>query len=426
MSEFTCDINIKSKSDNRLELDIKGNNEYGLDKTIINAIRRTLLSSIETYAFRTSYENSDITIEVNNTSLHNEYILDRIGLIPLYLDPNLVDDNPTKYNPLRYLFVLNIKHDNSEPVRVITAKDFEIYELKDTIMKSSDYLTGSIKKVNKDNYDLTKKLPDKIKEEVFRPFRNKYYSIITETKSTNSDENVQELVLYGSPSVSIAKEDARWQSVSCATYSFKTDTDLVERVLKEKISIENPENIDEFKNEFVIGQAARYYHRDNNSEPYWYNFDIESQHYLDSKELFIRANEIIIESLDYFKDRLDEIVEGEDIPYIKFIFNDNNVINILIDMPPVITEKVEWHGFDDTLGSIIQAHISNKLIKEGSLLNLCGYKRTHPLENRMLFTLSMNNNDETEELEKRNSIIQVFKDCCDELKNIYEIIIKGV
>jgi len=40
--------------------------------------------------------------------------------------------------------------------------------------------------------------------------------------------------------------------------------------------------------------------------------------------------------------------------------------------------------------------------------------------------MSMNNNDGLEELEKRNSIIQVFKDCCDELKNIYEIIIKSV
>ena len=97
MSEFTCDITVKSNSDNRLELDIKGNNEYGLDKTIVNAIRRTLLSSIETYAFRTDYEKPGIKSEINNTSLHNEYILDRIGLIPLYLDTKLIEDNPLKY-----------------------------------------------------------------------------------------------------------------------------------------------------------------------------------------------------------------------------------------------------------------------------------------------------------------------------------------
>ena len=98
---------------------------------------------------------------------------------------------------------------------------------------------------------------------------------------------------------------------------------------------------------------------------------------------------------------------------------------MLIDMPPVIRDKVEWHGFDDTLGSIIQAHISNKLIIDGSVLNMCGYKRTHPLENSMLFTLSMNNSDDLEEKEKTNKIIQVFKDCCGELSEIYKQIIEA-
>ena len=90
MSKFTCNIDINEKSDkNHLMFEIRGNEEYGLNRTIMNAIRRTLLSSIETYAFRTTYENSDIIIEKNETSLHNEFILDRVGLIPLYLDPKL-------------------------------------------------------------------------------------------------------------------------------------------------------------------------------------------------------------------------------------------------------------------------------------------------------------------------------------------------
>jgi len=422
MTDFICDINIKDTStENKLEFDIKGNDEYGLDKTIVNAIRRTLLSSIETYAFRTSYENPDITIEVNNTSLHNEFILDRIGLIPLYLDTKIIQDNP-----LNYLFVLNHKHDNSEPVKLITADDIQIYELKSIVKNSADYQAGLIKNIDKNNYDLKKQISEKEKKEIFRPFQDKYYSIITETKSTNSDENVQELVLYGSPSVSIAKEDARWQAVSCATYSYKMNEELVNQVLKEKITIKNPENVEVFENEFRISQGPRYFHRDNQGEPNYYDFIVESQHYLNSKELFIRANEIIIETLDGFKETLDKIIEGEDISYIKFIFNDNNVINMIINMPYTIEFNNIWHGFDDTLGSIIQAHISNKLIKDGSLLNMCGYKRTHPLEDKILFTMSMNNNDGLEELEKRNSIIQVFKDCCDELKNIYEIIIKSV
>ena len=65
MSTFTCeiDVNADKSNKNHLLFEIKGNEEYGLNRTIINAIRRTLLSSIDTYAFRTTYENSDIVIE---------------------------------------------------------------------------------------------------------------------------------------------------------------------------------------------------------------------------------------------------------------------------------------------------------------------------------------------------------------------------
>ena len=98
MSKFICEI-IKSdeSTKDKLQFTISGSGTIGLDKTIINGLRRTLLSSIETYAFRTTYDNTNIIIEKNNTSLHNEFLLDRIGLIPLYL-------NPEKVKYLEYLF----------------------------------------------------------------------------------------------------------------------------------------------------------------------------------------------------------------------------------------------------------------------------------------------------------------------------------
>ena len=86
----TTQINIetdpKSKA-NELVFDIKGDFEKGLDKSIVNSLRRVLLSSIPTVAFCTKINESDLIIKKNNTSLHNEFIADRIGLIPLYIDP---------------------------------------------------------------------------------------------------------------------------------------------------------------------------------------------------------------------------------------------------------------------------------------------------------------------------------------------------
>ena len=47
MDKFTIDYNIINETGNTLVFDIKGSSKYGLDKCLINAIRRVLLSSID-------------------------------------------------------------------------------------------------------------------------------------------------------------------------------------------------------------------------------------------------------------------------------------------------------------------------------------------------------------------------------------------
>lgn len=431
MSQFTCEINVDEKSDkNHLMFEIKGNQEYGLNRTIINAIRRTLLSSIETYAFRTEYDKSDIIIEKNETSLHNEFILDRIGMIPLYIDPKLVENNP-----LKYLFVLNVKHDNSKPYTLITAEDFDIYEIKSSVSENSEYQNGLITEIDKNNYE-KKTVSEKVKKEIFRPYQDKYYCLLHELKSTNSEDNVQELVLYGSPSVSIAKENARWQGVSCSTYSYKIDEELWQKIRDEKLArSELPEDKHEdFVKDLFLKEGQRYFHRDNNGEAYWYNFDIESQHFLNAKDLFQRSNEILIESLDTFKEELENVLDEEKKPLIHFKYHNSDikksVVNMIVEMPAIIQINSIWHGFDDTLASIIQAHVSNHMINETSPLNVIGYKRTHPLEDKYLFTMSFNPKHnlggvDIDEKTKTSAIVQELSQACDELSSIFGEIMKS-
>ena len=68
---------------------LSGDNEYGLDKSLVNAIRRILLTDIPTIGFNLTEtgENSDLIMVTNNSSLHNEMLSHRIALIPLYLKP---------------------------------------------------------------------------------------------------------------------------------------------------------------------------------------------------------------------------------------------------------------------------------------------------------------------------------------------------
>ena len=142
---------------NNLNFEISGNNEYGLNKTIINAIRRTLLTDINTVAFNPE----DIIIKTNNSALHNEFMKHRISLIPLYIEPE-------EYYK-KYLFHLKVQN-KDEPVKSIYANDFEIYELKNEIKQKIeeqlklDYISDEenillkLNNISTEYYDLDKPL----------------------------------------------------------------------------------------------------------------------------------------------------------------------------------------------------------------------------------------------------------------------------
>ena len=400
--EYSVDLDKKSTA-SEIQFDIKGNKEYGLDKTIINSLRRTLLSTIPTVAFRTEINNSDLIIKKNDSSLHNEFIADRIGLIPLYINPN-------DYQK-QYLFHLNVKNNPSEPITTITANDFEIYPLKKEIDPTL------IESINFSDYNKEKKLSQKQKDEIFKPFKfngKNNYCIITELKTTNSSTS-QEIELFGVPSVSYGYENAKWQAVSRSSYSFKRDPELFEKIFNQKVEInEIPKSKRaKYKKELFIAESERYFHRDENLEPYWYTFNIDSVHYLKSKDLFILSNQIIIEQLEKIHEEFPKIVSEE---------------KTFIDLQETNKEGIYtilFQGFDDTIGSIIQSHISNKMINDKSILSICGYKRTHPLEDTIIFKISLNRSNKIFQLNKPQqivSIIEIFTQACSELIQIYSLI----
>lgn len=401
--EITIELNAEeTTSQNNIVFDIKGNNISGLHKSIVNALRRTLLSSIKTVGFRTTTDSSDIIVKKNTTSLHNEYLLHRIGLIPLYI-------NPEEYNKT-FLFKLDIESSPDVPIKLITAKDFKIFKLKQDI--NPDDITD----IDVNDYE-TKEFTDEEKAVMFRPFifkEKENYSIITEVKSTGSS-TPQKLELYGVPRISTGYEDSRWQAVSKSTYRFKSNPDLFRSVLEEKIKVNAipEEKREKYTKELEISESERFYYRDTNCEPYWYTFMIDSVHYYNSKELFIEATNILVEQLTIFKDELPKLSTEED-NIFKLDINEN-------------TYHLTVHGFDDTIGNIIQSHISLYMIDEDSICSLCGYKKTHPLEDTIefYFTFNLKNKlSKADNQKKLNGFIQTFQEACENLINIISMIKK--
>tara|TARA_B100001094_G_C18134495_1_gene774224 strand:- start:96 stop:1301 length:1206 start_codon:yes stop_codon:yes gene_type:complete len=378
---------------NSIVFDIKGNEEEGLNKSVINSLRRTLLSSIPSVGFRTEMKKTDIKIIKNTSPLHNEYLLHRISMIPLYINPDTYKRD--------LLFKLNAVVKPGEPVTKITAQDFKVYRLKEGYENEDDEID-----VNK--FSETE-IPESEKIEIFRPFRGKYYCDITELKASNS-ETYDELNLYGIPRVSYAYEDARWQAVSMATYSFKRDKEQFNKVLNEKIKLENVSEDEKyaFGKTLFISESERYFHRDNTCEPYWYEFKIDSVHNYSSKELFIKANELLVTELELVKNDLKNISNKED-SRISIEKNEENIYTLHI------------YGNDDTIGNILQNEISRNINDDSDII-VCGYKKVHPLENIIMFNLSLKKDNKTNE-QNAIKIIEVFTESANNLIDIYNTMI---
>lgn len=79
-------VELNSEADDSLAFTLSG-----VNVSIANAIRRTILSDIPLVVFRTSpYEECKATILKNTTRLHNEIIKQRLSCIPICIKE---DDN---------------------------------------------------------------------------------------------------------------------------------------------------------------------------------------------------------------------------------------------------------------------------------------------------------------------------------------------
>ena len=369
---------------------LSGSHEYGLDKSVANAIRRTLLTDIPTVAFEVDEgEKSDITMVKNDTVLHNEMLSHRIGLLPLYLNPDTFQRN--------YLFECKVKHDTDAPFQFVTANEIEIYPLKSHMIQKLQQIRDSddineresfretLDACDPDNYDFRKPLSQSEKDKIFRPYifrKQKHYCMLNELKSTHTPGTYQQLHFYGSPSVKTAKDNGRYQAVSQACYSFLKDDNLFQQTLKEKIEINAipQDKIDEFKTKMTLAESERYYYRDKDGEPYRYQFSVKSCHYWDSSDLVKRSLEILM-------NRCHEIKQG----FLYLLQEKESSISVSEDKEG-LKYKYTLYNQGHTMGSLIQSHIARRCIRPGpdSLLNLCGYKMPHPLTPEIVLFVTLN------------------------------------
>jgi DNA-directed RNA polymerase subunit L len=372
---------VKSKGQTTFTLSKKS----GLDVSIVNSIRRTILNDIPILGFDTETSN-DVYFHKNNTVLHNEYLEHRIGMIPLHI-------NPAKYKPKSLLFVLNIRNDTGE-TKEVTTNDFEIYKLK------NDAPEFEIENLDVETFKQiyeSEPLDQEEKNRILDPFKFKdtlHYITITYLKDENiTGDDKEEIVMFAIPSINTAKTNARFSGVSLATYSYTVDEKKadIERKARGKENEESFNNLD----------IQRFYQTDDLDRPNSFDFKIESQCYLNDMACFQKSVDILLESMKNLQKRINDedevlIKESEDIA---------EGLDIIIQ------------NVDDTVGNVIHKVLVQDFIEltKKKRVEFCSYVRPHPLYEHITFKLVSKEDPKTILIDAIDNCVHILKDIRDSL-----------
>ena len=405
--DFIPKYSNKKIDKNTLTFTLSGDEKYGLDKSITNGIRRTLLTDIQSVAF----DPDNIKIEKNTGSLHNEFLKHRISLIPLYIDPET-------YN-YSLLFELKVVMNDDTTMNVYNG-DFNIYPLKNEYLEkveSGDIPTiEMLKNIDKNYYNLNNPLSNARKKEIFRPFRFgnvDNYMLITELKDTGSEDDKQIIDLYAVPSIGTTRVHSRHNNLPTVVYTFTKDKKAFDDHLKEMIEIHKVKDVDQYKKSLTLKESERYFLRDMNDSPYSYDFKIQSNHYFDSPNLYKKSLDILIGRLHHIGEQLEILTTTPETS----IFSIDKFKGDLSYQIVMLKE-------DDTTGNMIQSHMANKFLDGENIIEVCGYKKPHPLTELIVFNVMIKPGNYTE-LQKHTYIIKTFMDVCKDLIDILDKLKSG-
>ena len=341
----------KSETDT-LKLDV-----YNCNSSFVNTLRRTIITEVETISFHTEdYETSDIKIIENTSSLHNEFILHRIGLIPVNTQ------NIESFDVTKYKFIIDVENKSNIPID-ITTKDIKILNLEtDTFENNESFFPRN--PITKD------------------------YILINRLKPTPYGTG-EKLHLEGKASKGIGKTHIRYSPVSNVCFINKVNPEIYNAEF-EKYKIENPDvDSKELENKFKIEESEKCFYINDNGEPYVFEFTVESCGVMKPYAILVEGLNKIIFKLKYFISEFN-----------KSISNNDSIVDIKESTSLMKAFDVVVNGETHTLGHLLQSHI-NEMFKEKNIF--VGYMNPHPLEQKIIFRINVSNINELKELFTKTS-----------------------
>jgi DNA-directed RNA polymerase alpha subunit len=335
----------------------------GINVSIANGIRRSILSDIPILAFKTFPHNENQANFIKNTTrFNNEILKQRLGCIPI----NIVDHS-LPYNEL--LVEIHKRNDTTE-MMFVTTEDFKV------------------KNVNLDKY-----LDESTVRKMFppNPITGDYILFARLRPKISNDLPGEEIKINAKMSLHTASEDGMYNCVSCCSYANTKDTvkqkdmwqERMEKLVKEHqdmLSELEPEEVEKAKDgfqeklkmdeaDFYNHDAKRVFIKDR------FDFQVESVGVFENTDICVKACESLLSKLENIK----KICDDGSIQVKLAETTLKNAFDIIL----------ENEGY--TIGKVIE-YVLNKQHYNGSKdYTFVGFRKDHPFDNYSRIRVAYNN-----------------------------------
>jgi len=323
----------------KVELNSKHNDEMllftlsGVNVSLANAIRRTILSDIPLIVFRTSpHEQNKANIMANTSRLNNEVLKQRLSCIPIHIKD--VENFPLK----NYQLEVNVEN-ITDTTMYVTTENFVI----------NDLVTG-------------KPLGEEKNREIFpaNDYTGHFIDFVRLRPKISDELPGEKIHLTCELSLGSAKEDGMFNVVSTCSYGFTVDSVAQEAMLDKlkqtwKDEGKKAEEVEFETKNWKLLDGLRVTKQDS------FDFTIQTVGIYDNVELIHKACEILIEKLQY----QDTLLEKDELTIEKSQNTMSNSYDIILE------------NEDYTIGKVIEYILYTKFY-ETKTLTFCGFKKMHP------------------------------------------------
>jgi len=364
---------------------------FRLDPTVVgyaNTLRRTIITDVETVAFRADINEqgltSDVSITKNSTPMSNEMLAHRIGLLPIHVKA------PLQWEADKYSFSLNVVNDSTEPMDVVAA-DIQVSRIngpeeEPTLLAGKEFFH-----------------PDPVTHDT---------ALIAVLKGRVGKQEPEALSFTAKATIGTGRENAAFMPVTsrCA-YGYSRDDDperkkeIYTNWLNKHKKV-NPTELDsnptrkaELEREFETMEVQRCYKVDERGEPYSFDFIVESVGVLDPKYSVARALDILQAKVLKYSS-----IDSGDLP----------------DGLKVRPADARMKGFDftfqkedHTMGNLLQTWMEANLMDSGEI-TFVGYKVPHPLRDEMVLRVGVESGKDTD---ARAAVAKAARACAQMFKS---------